>query len=140
MFISRKLAKDENGVRKLTIFPSYINVDGNEVKVVDSFKLLGIIIDNKFNFRKYSSQLRITVNKRIFSIKRLFYLSFSVKLQFFKSFIWPHFDYCNSLFIHFPKSTLQKISNCYYFCMLRLLNLKFQILMILILLITNFRY
>ena len=126
MFISRKMEVNELGKKRLFRFPSTIRIHNNEVKVVDSFKLLGIIIDNKLNFKKYASHLRITVNRRLYSIKRLFYLSFPVKLQFFKSFILPHFDYCNSLYIYFPKSTIQKICNCYYLCLQRLLNLKFS--------------
>ena len=35
--------------------------------------------------------------------KLLFYLCQSVKLQFFKSFIMPHLDYCSTLFCYFPK-------------------------------------
>ena len=62
----------------------------------------------------------------MFSIKRLFFLSSSVKLQFFKSFIQPYFDYCSTLLIYFPKSTIQKIKNSYDFGLHKLLSLKVQ--------------
>jgi len=67
----------------------------------------------------------LSINKRLFSIKKLFYLSFQVKLQFFKTFILPYFDYCSTLFIYFNKTTIQKIANSYYYCLSRLLKFKF---------------
>ena len=47
------------------------------------------------------------------SIKLLFYLSRSVKIQFFKSFILPYFDNGLSLLIYFPKAAIQRISNTF---------------------------
>jgi hypothetical protein len=93
-------------------------------KVVDQFKLLGINIDNKLNFASYAAQIKKNVNIKLYSIKRLFYLCQAVKLQFFKSFIMPHFDYCSTLFSYFPKATLQKIYNTYNYTIYKLLNLK----------------
>ena len=52
-------------------------------------------------------EFRISINKRLYSIDRLFYLSHRVRLQFYKSFILPYCDYCMSLSIYFPKGTLQ---------------------------------
>ncbi len=104
--------------------PNEINVDDNKIIIVDSIKLLGIIIDNKLNFSSYCSHIRKTVNRKIHSIKRLFYLPSAVKLQFFKSFILPYFDYCATLFGYFPKETIQKLANCYNICLNKLLGLK----------------
>ena len=105
--------------------PKEIEVsNGILVKVVDQFKLLGIKIDNKLNFASYAAQIKKNVNIKLYSIKRLFYLCQAVKLQFFKSFIMPHFDYCSTLFSYFPKATLQKIYNTYNYTLYKLLNLK----------------
>jgi hypothetical protein len=109
---------------KRILRPSEILFNDSKIKVVDSFKLLGIIIDNKLNFLENSIYIRKEINKRMYSIKRLFYLPFSVKLQFFKSFIMPYFDYCLSLYIYYPKTTIQKMCNCYYFCIYKLFKLK----------------
>ena len=54
----------------------------------------------------------------MFRIKRLFYLATSVKIQFFKTFILPYFDYCLSLIIYFPKSTFQSLNTFF--------NVKFK--------------
>jgi len=76
---------------------------GISVRVEEQFKLFGVTIDNKLNFETYASMIKKSVNKKLYSIKRLFYLCQSVKLQFFKSFIMPHLDYCSTLFCYFPK-------------------------------------
>jgi hypothetical protein len=117
MFISSKRCK------KLKL-PSAINVQGIDIKVVDNFKLLGVIIDNKLNFLQYACQLKKMINKKMYSIKRLFYLSTAVKLQFFKTFILPYFDYCLSLIIYFPKVVIQKMSNCFNITIYKLLKIK----------------
>jgi hypothetical protein len=124
MFISKKMALNEKGKCRLLVFPEFINISGHNVKVVGCFRLLGIPIDRKLNFHQYASELRKSINKKLYSIKKLFYLSFQVKLQFFKTFILPYFDYCSTLIIYFIKTIIQKIANYYYYCLSRLLNFK----------------
>ena len=58
------------------------------------------------------------------SIKRLFYLSFRVKLQFFKSFVMPFFDYCSSLLIYWSFGAINKIFKLYNSCIKRLFKLS----------------
>ena len=123
MFISNKRNPLDN--KKLK-FPSTINILGNEVRVVNSFKLLGITIDDTLNFHHYASELKKSVYRKLYSIKRLFYLSFSVKLQFFKTFIQPYFDYCSTIFIYFSRSAIQRIANYFYICLNKLLNFNFS--------------
>ena len=97
--------------------PKEIDIgDGQTVKVVDQFKLLGVTIDNKLNFEKYASLL----NKKQSTKRCTFFLCQSVKLRFSKSFIMPHFDYCLTLFCYLPKSPLQKIYNTYNYTFLKL--------------------
>ena len=95
--------------------------------MVNQFKLLGVIIDNDLTFLPQVASLRIKINQRLFSIKKIFFLDDSVKLQFFKTFILPYFDYCSTLLIYYPKSTIQKIMNSYNFCLFKLFNIKYDI-------------
>jgi hypothetical protein len=60
----------------------------------------------------------------MFSIKRLFYLCTSVKIQFFKTFILLYFDYSLSLIIYFPSTVYQSLCNCFNLCLFKLFNLK----------------
>jgi len=89
---------------------------------VPSFKLLGVEIDNKLSFSQYVGELKRTINKKLYSIKRIFYLPTAVKIQFFKTFVMPYFDYCSSLFIYFSKEMLQKIANYYNYSLFRLIG------------------
>jgi len=107
-------------------FPESIEVLRNRVSVVNEFKLLGITIDNTLNFRKHVSNTLKAINTKLFSIKRLFFLPFAVKMQFFKTFILPYFDYCFSLCIYFPKYVLQNLQNHYYFCLFKLFVFDFK--------------
>ena len=43
-----------------------------------------------------------------------------MKLQFFKTFILPHFDYCSSLVIHFSKTLLNNLENFFNVCIYHL--------------------
>ena len=101
-------------------FPSNFVIDKNSVEVVQEFRLLGVNIDNKLNFKKHVENVKCLVNRKLFSIKKIFYLSQSVKLQFFKTFILPHFDYCSSLVIHFSKTLLNNLENFFNVCIYHL--------------------
>jgi hypothetical protein len=62
----------------------------------------------------------------VVSKKRIFYLSCEVKIQFFKTFILPYFNYClSSLIIYFPKQAMTKLAKVYYNCLLKLFKFKF---------------
>ena len=106
------------------IIPEFIIIDKIKIKIVESFKLLGITIDNQLNFLKHVKELKLSVNKRLYSINRLYHLTFEVKLQFFKTFILPHFDYCMTLLIYYPKGSIQKIANYYNFCIFKLFKTR----------------
>jgi hypothetical protein len=65
----------------------------NSVEVVNEFKLLGVILNSKLNFSNQVLNLKKAITKKLFIIKNMFHLSSAVRLQFFKSFILPYFDY-----------------------------------------------
>ena len=106
---------------------SHLSIDNVKIEVVDCFKLLGFAKDNKLNFLKHTGNLKLAINKRIYSIEHLFYLSPKVKFQFFKSFILPHFDYWLSLIIYFPKKSIKKLMNYYNYCLSKLLKIRTSI-------------
>ena len=93
---------------------------------MNQFKLLGVTIDDNLMFTRFLSDTCANVNKKMFSIKRLFYLSHAVKVQFFKTFCLPYFDYCLSLSIYFTKTVLVRLCKCYYACLFRLFKFNFS--------------
>ena len=100
---------------KRVILSNSITVDNLEVKAVNNFKLLGITLDSKLNFVDHASSLSLSINRKMFAIKRLFYLSYSVRLQFFKTFILPFFDFGLSYIICFLRSAIQKLTKKTYY-------------------------
>ena len=95
--------------KKRAFRPNSLVIDGCSVEVVNEFKLLGISIDHNLFFSKYVDRLKSSVNQKIYSIKKLVYLSLNIKVQFFKTFIQPHFDYCSSLAVYFNKILVNRI-------------------------------
>ena len=81
--------------------PTSIVLWNHRIEKVNNFKLIGFNIDNKLSFTDHVASICKSINQKLFSIKRLFYLATSVKVKFFKSFILPYFDYCGSLFIYY---------------------------------------
>jgi hypothetical protein len=72
------------------------------------------MVDYKLNFQEHIAISCQMVNRKIYSIKRLFQLSLSVKVKFFKTFVMPYFDtltYCGTLSIYFANLLLTKL--CY---------------------------
>ena len=63
MFVTNKHIK-----KKL---PKFKAINGVQVEVVESFKLLGVTIDNKLSFTKYSSDMRKIIKKYIYSFANL---------------------------------------------------------------------
>lgn len=106
------------------IAPEFIEIGNIKIKVVNSFKLLGITLDDQLSFLKHAKDLKLAVNRRLYSIERIYHLSFEVKLQFFKTFILPHFVYCMTLLIYYPKETIQKLANYYNFCIYKLFKIN----------------
>ena len=88
--------------------------------------VVSVVRDNKLKFNKHIAIMCRQINSKLFSIKRLFVLSTSVKMRFFKTFVLPYFDYCISLLVYFPKLMLQKLSKCYYLCLYKLFNFRFD--------------
>ena len=103
-----------------------ISIGNSCVQIVEKFRLLGVLIDSKLNFEQNVSQLRIQVNRKIYSIKKLFFLPLEIKIQFFKTFIVPIFDYCSTLLIYYSKQAIQKLANSYYLCIFKLFKVTFN--------------
>jgi hypothetical protein len=77
MFVTSKRVKLP---KEITVGTKLVNDKNEDIKVsvVNSFKLLGITIDNKLNFTGHCSNLKKIINKKLYSIKKtIFSLYFS---------------------------------------------------------------
>ena len=104
--------------------PKFIELESNQIEVVSEFKLLGCTIDDKLTFVKHVKNLKAAVCSKLFAIKNLFFLSFDIKVHFFKTFLLPHFDYCTSLFVYFSNALINKLYKLYNLCLYILLRLE----------------
>jgi len=104
--------------------PLNVVFNSNQIEVVSKFKLLGTWLDSKLNFDLAASELVLSINRKLYAIKRIFYLSNSVKLQFFKTFILPFFDFGLSLMIYFSQNAINKLSKAYYNCIFKLFHIN----------------
>ena len=106
------------------ILPDAINFGNESVEVVNSFKLLGVTIDSKLSFNTFINETKKSINAKIYSFKKLYYLSKNVKSHFFKAFIQPHFDYCAALTIYLNKTKVNSLGKFHKIVLFRLLKLK----------------
>ena len=98
----------------------------SSIEVVECFKLLGVTIDSRLNFVQHVDNQRKSILNRLYAIKRLFFLSFNVKMLFFKTFILPFFDYCSSLMIYYSKTAIAKLTKVFYICLYKLFKFNFS--------------
>ena len=106
--------------------PAQMKINNQQVEVVDEFKLLGVIINRNLDISSHVNAIKRGINTRLFSIKKIYFLPISVRLQFFKSFIQPFFGYCLSLSIYYSRSNLHQLEKLYNFCFLKLLNINLK--------------
>lgn len=88
MLIGRK--NDMNG--------NIISVSGNALTQVDNIKYLGIMIDQKLNFKEHLTYTHKKIAKKVYFLGRLRNkMDRSTKLLVYKSLILPHIEYCSSI-------------------------------------------
>ena len=110
--------------KKCNIVTNSVIIDENQVEIVNSFKLIGVHIDRWLDFEFHIAEMVKSVNKKLFSLKNLKFLSIKTKLHFFKAFVLPHFDYCSSIFVFFNKRLIHKTEKFFNLCLYRLFNFK----------------
>ena len=72
----------------------------NNILTIDELELLGVTIDNKLTF---SSHIKLTLSKihaKIAALRRIRnFIDSDTALKLYKSYIFPHFDYCSPLLL-----------------------------------------
>jgi hypothetical protein len=109
---------------------SSISVNGIEIKAVSTFRLLGVTLDNKLNFVQHAAEVAQSATSKMFALKRIFYLSREVRINFFKTFVLPCFDFGLSLIIYFSKTAIDKITKAFYKCIFHIFKIDCSVLSI----------
>ena len=96
--------------------PSFHLFNNASIKQVPSEKHLGMILDNKLNFREFLKNIWNKVNKTIELLRKLQnILPREPLLIIYKSFVRPHLDYSDVIYDqHYNNSFHQKLESIQY--------------------------
>ena len=73
---------------------------GTPIDVKEHLKILGVILDNKLSSKEHTNEMLKKVCAKIVALRRLKHIvPANTLLVLYRSFVLPHFEYCNSLFI-----------------------------------------
>ena len=97
------IIRSKKGLRK-----SVLNINGVELAMESSVKILGIEIDNKVNFEKHISNICKKVSNQLNAICRLqTFMSYKEKEAMINTFVHSNFNY-NCVIWHFSSKKSQK--------------------------------
>ena len=98
--VSKKKIKDDKGKDLKCKKPlESITFNGEKVFFIEHAKILGVTIDNQLKFDNHIKEICKKVNSKTALLKKSNYLfPKKFKVNLFKLFIMPHYDYCCSLF------------------------------------------
>jgi len=105
-----------------------VNLSGIPIQFVQTFRYLGVMIDDKLNFHQHVKKIYQQFTFKTNALKKCAYLfDIQFKTILFKLFIQSQFDYCSTLLFHLNnKSDQEKLENIklYKSCTLFLKNGK----------------
>lgn len=96
--------------KKFTLNKINLKLGNFDIEIVETFKLLGVIIDHSLTFKDHINNISKKINKNLGVINRLkFYLTKSTILTLYYSLIFPYIFYCNIIWGFTYKTYLHSI-------------------------------
>ena len=90
-------------------------LDGFIIPPVNSHKHLGFVLDKNLSFDEHVYSLSAKIQKKLNPLKRLSYDTKSYHLNtIFRSFIFPHYDYCDVIYASASQKALDTLDQTYY--------------------------
>ena len=87
-----------------------LKIDGNDIHEVCKSKFLGVLIDNKLNWKDHISYVSSKISRSLgMIIKARNYLNKDGLVNLYYSFIYPYLTYCNHIWGNTYKTNLQKL-------------------------------
>ena len=75
-----------------------LHLNNDELNMIMNDKVLGIIIDNNLTWSQHVDKVCKKVTTNLWLLSRIKdYLTTSQRIQFYKTYIQPHIDYCNTV-------------------------------------------
>jgi hypothetical protein len=62
---------------KRVVIPKSISINNKTINVVDKFRLLGVLVDDKFKFDTCVTQQCLAINRRLFTVQKVILLTTS---------------------------------------------------------------
>ena len=89
-----------------------LNLDFNmePLQVITNDKILGVFVDNNLTWNEHIKHISKKIASNIWLLSKMkIYLSQEHRIQFYKSYIQPHIDFCNIIWGSTTESNKQKI-------------------------------
>ena len=75
-----------------------LHLNDDELNMITNDKVLGIIIDNNLTWSQHVDKVCKKITSHVWLLARIkYYLNTSHRVQFYKTYIQPHIDYCNTV-------------------------------------------
>jgi len=96
--------------RKLQADQLTVSINGELIKRVDSFRFLGVIIDDRLSWRQHIAHIRRKVSKSIGILRsaRLL-LNRDTLVTLYYAFVYPYFNYCIDVWGHCNEQDFQSL-------------------------------
>lgn len=99
------IGKDSNISTSLNI-----TIDGTEVEKVNSFKYLGVIVDDQLKFNEHIDYLCKKISKKLGFLRRCSnFLTHWSKLTVFNTIVLPHFSYASTVLYLANKTEIERL-------------------------------
>ena len=101
--------------KRLHLHNSILNLTFNNdsLKNIDNDKVLGIFLDNNLTWSIHTQFIAKKISSNLWLLSRLKdYLSLEHRVQFYKTYIQPHIDYCSTVWGGTAHSNLQVTKAC----------------------------
>ena len=92
-----------------------ITLSGNIIQFVENFKYLGVILDNKLNFRLHAQNIYKLASHKIYVLLKIRpYITEKVALRIYKTKILPYIDYGDIFYMSTTNEVLDKLDKLQY--------------------------
>ena len=87
-------------------------LNNDQVKLVPTFRYLGVLLDNCLTFSKHISKIMKSVSHKLYLLNKIRpYLTESASINLYKAMILPYFDYADVIYDGATNTHLKKLQN-----------------------------
>ena len=100
-----------------------LNLNGSEIEISNSIKILGVTLDSKLSFREHITEQLKKAYSKATALRRIRrFVPIDVMIRLYKAFILPHLEYCSPLFVGIGEVQSNRTDNANYYILSALLG------------------